>query len=87
MKDKNLDFLQSLPLFSIAFQEAVLSLLQSLLAVIQTWQCLQNTVTPHDVQLQHCVVIHCVQQRRVTLSRIKTITVTQKQDPFAQHDS
>ena len=57
---------QSLLLFSIAVQETVLRLLQPHLPVVQAGECLQRLVAPHNVQLEHCIVIHTGQQSGAT---------------------
>ena len=49
-------------LLSVALQEAALRSAQPLPAVFQAAQGLDRLVAPHDVQLQHRVVIHRAEQ-------------------------
>lgn len=64
----HLDHQQPLLLFSVALQETVLGSLQAALAIVQTGQSLQSSVTPHDVQLQDGVVIHRAEQSRAAFT-------------------
>lgn len=52
----------------IAPLEAPLCCGQLFLCIIQAVQLLQTEVAPHYVQLQHCVIINCVQQLCATLT-------------------
>lgn len=62
------DIDKSFMVLSVAPLEASLSHGQLFLCIIQAVQLLQAEVAPHYVQLQHCIVIHSVQQFWATLT-------------------
>ena len=53
---------QPLVIFPVTLSEALLGQLQLLLGVVQALQLAQAEVAPHYVQLEHRIVVHCVQQ-------------------------
>jgi hypothetical protein len=53
---------QSLVILSVTVFKAFLGQVQLFLCIIKAFQLFQAEVTPHNVQLEDCIVVHSVQQ-------------------------